>query len=393
MAARLTLLAFLRDTAAAEAARSAMAGRSAEVREGDVADAVKYLADHPSPEFLLVELPSAEAAPQLLDALADVVGAQTKVIAAGKVDTLSFYQWLVALGIHDYLLEPFTPAQLSASLAKGTQPAASAQAAPAERKLIAVIGARGGVGTTTVATHLAAISAVEHGLATALLDLDPHFGSVALGLDLEPGRGLRDALEKPDRIDALFLERVMVRPFDRLSILSAEEPLSEQIAAQPNAGEQLLAALGTQFSAVIADLPRQINPLTRYVLASADATVLVLERNLLNLRDALRIKDYIVDTLRRPAPLIVVNRAGLAPKHELAKGDFTKHYGAAEITELPYALEAFAAVNRGETLLENAKAKPLADKLRGLAARLLGSEATTEKPEKAEGLLGFLKGK
>ncbi len=315
---KLTLLAFLRDPASADAVR---ATRGGELHEGDVGDAVQFLKDNASPEFLLVEIPSAEAAPALLDKLADVVNPQTKVIACGPVDTLSFYQWLMGLGIHDYLLEPFTATQLAASLTKGAV-TASASTIPTERRLIAVIGSRGGVGTSTVATHLATLSAREHGRDTALLDLDPHFGSIALGLDLEPGRGLRDALEKPDRVDALFLERVMVKPFDRLSILSAEEPLSEAITAQPNAGEMLLAALGNQFSVLVADLPRQINPLTRHVLAHADTTVLVVERNLLNLRDALRLKDYIIDTLRRPAPLVVVNRAGHAPKHELSKGRF-----------------------------------------------------------------------
>src|SRR5690606_17403563 len=135
--------------------------------------------------------------------------------------------------------------------------------------LIGVIGARGGVGTTTIATNLAAIFAENYSRTTGLVDLDPYFGSVALSLDLEPGRGMRDALEKPDRIDGLFLDRVMIKPSPNLSILSAEEPLQEAITSQPTSGHMLFAALMEKFNVVVADMPRQMNPLTRHVYAHA----------------------------------------------------------------------------------------------------------------------------
>lgn len=374
------LLAFLRDEASATAVRSAMQaeGRQFEVHSGNVVQATKYLSDNPSPEILIVEAPSAEEAPKLLDKLADVVNPSTRVIVTGKIDTYRFYDWLIEIGIADYLLQPFNEVRLKAVLHKTVHTAAPAATAH-EKKLIAVIGTRGGVGTTTVAIHLAALFARELGIPTALLDPDVHFGAVALGFDLEPSRGLTDALEKPDRIDALFLERVMVKPFANLAILSAEEALQEQVAVQPTAAEALIGELQQQCPVVVVDLPRQINAFTHYVLAQADHTVLVAEPSLLNLRDALRIKDYLVDTLKRPAPFAVINRKGLAGKSELPKADFSKHYGAQPVAELPYIVEAFDAMSRGEILLGNVKGKPVVDPLRTLVGKFTGKKVGASK--------------
>lgn len=369
----LQLLAFLKDEASTAAIHTLMKAQGAayEVHAGSIAQATKHLADHPSPEILIVEVPSAEEAPKLLDTLADVVNPATRVIVSGKIDAFSFYTWLRDIGITDYLLQPFTEAQLKAMLAK---PAAAPAAAKeeAERTLIAVIGARGGVGTTMMAIHLAAIFAKELGMVTALFDPDPHFGSVALDFDLEANRGLTDALEKPDRVDALFLERVMVKPFANLSILSAEEVLHQPVHLHPTAAEALIGEMHALFPTIVVDLPRQMNPLSQYILAQANHTILVAEPSLLNLRDTLRIRDYLVDTLKRPAPHAIVNKMGIASKLELPMKEFAKHYGEAAFAEIPYIDEAFDAMNKGELMLAHAKGKPLCDPLRAIAGKISG---------------------
>ena len=95
----------------------------------------------------------------------------------------------------------------------------------------AVIGTRGGVGASTLATSLAWLFSADDKMPTALLDLDVHFGTGALALDLEPGRGLTDAIENPGRIDGLFIERAMIRANDHLAILSAEAPMNSPLTA------------------------------------------------------------------------------------------------------------------------------------------------------------------
>ncbi len=386
------LLAFLNDTASATAIRQRMEELGItdfKVEAGDVATATAFLKANPSPQTLLVELP-VEGTPALLDALADVVNPDCKVIGTGSTDTLSFYQWLLGLGLHDYLLAPFTAAQLTASMDKG-QTTIAAPSVPKVRKLVAVIGARGGVGTTTIATNLAALFALEQQLPTGLIDLDPHFGSVALGLDLEPGRGMRDALEKPERVDGLFLDRVMIKPFPGLGILSAEDPLHENLNPQANAGQVLFSALAEKFSILVADVPRHMNPLTRHVLAHADAVIVVAEPHLIDLRDALRIKDLLVEQMKRPAPFLLLNRVGVGGKQELSIGDFTKHFGTAPVASIKLLPEAYAASAQGELLMNNAKLKTVFDPLRQLAARISGVEA--EEKNSSGSLLSKLKTK
>ena len=366
------------------------------IEVGDAASAAQYFAQEASPEILIVEIGNAQEAPEQLDALADVLNPHTKVLATGNVDSIRFYQWLSDLGIEGYLLQPFSAAELKAAIAKGSikKPEAAGTAEKKIQKTIAVIGARGGVGTTMIAANLAAIFVQEYKISTALADLDPYFGSVALALDLEPGRGLRDALEKPDRVDGLFLERVMVKPFAGLGILSAEEPLMDTINMQPNAGEMIFAALHEKYTCMVVDLPRQMNPLSRYVLAHADHVIIVAEPQITSLRDTLRIKDYLVDQLKRPVPLVVLNKVGVSAANELSAKEFAKNYGHDVRAQFNFLHEIVAATAQGELLSATPKLNATLNPLRSIAREFMGKADEGEEPQTSGGgLLGRLKGK
>lgn len=381
------LLAYLSDGESAASIRALMNRQNITnfaVEPGTVSEATEFLKGHPSPHTLVVEVPNAETAPRLLDALADVVNPGTRVIVTGKVDTFSFYHWLLGLGIHDYLLQPFNEQQLASALIKGTAgaaPVAAAEKDTSPRKMVAFIGARGGVGTTTVATTVASIIANDFAMPTALVDMDAQFGSIALGLDLEPSRGLRDALEKPDRIDSLFLERVMMKPSPLLSILSAEEQLSELVTPHAQAGELLFAALREKFPMIVVDLPRQMNPLSRYVLSHADQVVVVAEPSLLALRDTLRLKDLVVETFKRPVPQVLINREGYS-KQEPSRSEFTKHLEIAPIGYVPYAAGVIGAAGRGDDVAKDSKLKNVTAPLRVLAEQLSGKTKPQDEPGK-----------
>ena len=388
------------NTASADAASLAakeLGFTQVKIETGDATSAAAYFAQHASPEILIVEIGNAQEAPAQLEALADVLNPHTKVIATGHVDSIRFYQWLSDLGIEGYLLQPFSSGELKAAIAKGSikKPVEAGAGDGPAKKLIAVVGARGGVGTTMIATNLAAILVQEFAITTALADLDPYFGSVALALDLEPGRGLRDALEKPDRVDGLFLERVMVKPFSGLGILSAEEPLMDTLTLQPNAGEMIFAALREKYTCMVVDLPRQMNPLTRYVLSTADHVILVAEPQITSLRDSLRLKDYLVEQLKRPAPLVVLNKVGVSASNELSAKEFGKNYGHEVHAQVAFMHDIVAATAQGELLSALPKLKNTLNPLRALTRELIGvkdeDEAKTQ--EGGGSFLGRLKGK
>ena len=122
--------------------------------------------------------------------------------------------------------------------------------------MAAVIGVRGGVGASTIATSLAWLMGDKAGRSTALLDLDVHFGTGALALDLEPGRGLTDAIENPSRIDGLFIERAMVRANEKLCVLSAEAPINQPMLTDGSAFYQLQEEIRHAFESTVLDLPR-----------------------------------------------------------------------------------------------------------------------------------------
>ena len=182
------------------------------------------------------------------------------VIAAGQVNDVRLYRDLVASGIQDYLLKPFSVDQMRDALAHAQMTIAGPRITEAavERPHLttAVIGVRGGVGASSIASSIAWLFGEKGRRSTALLDLDVHFGTGALALDLEPGRGLTDAIENPSRIDGLFIERAMVKANDKLAVLSAEAPINQPLTSDGAAFFQLQEEMRQAFECTVIDLPR-----------------------------------------------------------------------------------------------------------------------------------------
>lgn len=394
--ADLTFQAFLSHTDSQQTVKSYAdknGWSASQVHGGDITAAIAYLKDHPSPDILLVELPSAAEAPALLDKLADVCAPTTKVVATGQINEFSFYRWLTELGIVNYLLQPVKAEELDKTVQQIKQPVAVTEKKPQLGMLVAVIGTRGGVGATTAAVNLGYILSHEHKKKTAVVDLDPHFGTVAMAFDLEPGRGLKDAFEKPDRVDALFIDRVMIKQSEHLWILSSEEAASDEIKIAPRAAEHLLGFLRNRFSVVVVDIPRHLDDAGRQTLKQADHIIIVSEANLASLRDAMRLSDYCREKLRTKKPLHLLNRIGLAKKYELAKPNFEKSLNDKVSYEIPFIHEAFANSNVGEPMVKTATGGPAATVYRTMASDLLGGGPPEEEAKGIGKLKQMLLGK
>lgn len=366
------------------------------IRQGDIDAAAEHMKSSPSPEVLFIDVNSVESAPASFDKLADVCDPGVKVIVSGKINEYSFYCWLVDMGISSYLLKPLTQTALENAWRKATEVAAPAAAAVAAApvtngKVISVIGSRGGVGATTICTNLAWILAHQLEQKTALLDFDAQLGTVALSLDLEPGRGLRDALEKPERIDGLFLDRVMVKLDDQLSILSTEEGMEENITPNEGAVNALFTQTRPKYTQIVVDVPRFLTPFTRLALSSADHIVCVTELSLMGLRESLRYLEYCRDVLKVAPPIFVANKVGVAGKHQMPQSEFEKGLGAKIDFTVPLVPDAHAASTAGQVLVETAKNSPAVKALAALAARFVeGAEEKLGK-QKSGGKLSFLK--
>jgi pilus assembly protein CpaE len=320
--------AFVADEATAEILRPVVVEHGwapEKVNKGGLRNAVQTLSVSASPAILFVDL--SESADPLSDinALAEVCEPGTVVLAAGQVNDVRLYRDLLASGIQDYLLKPFTPDQLRDSFAhaqmtiSGPRIAESGSERP--HVMAGVVGVRGGVGASTIATSLAWLLGDKASRSTALLDLDVHFGTTALTLDLEPGRGLTDAIENPSRIDGLFIERAMVRANEKLCVLSAEAPMNQPFLTDGSAYYQLQEEMRNAFESTVLDLPRGMLVQHPHLVQDIHVAVVVVEFTLAATRDAIRILSWFKANAPQAKILVVANRVPAA-NHEISRKDF-----------------------------------------------------------------------
>jgi pilus assembly protein CpaE len=320
--------AFVSDDATADMLRPVAVehGWSPEkVNKGGLRNAVQSLSVSASPNILFVDLSESADPLNDINALAEVCEPGTIVIASGGVNDVRLYRDLVNSGIHDYLLKPFTVDQLRDTFAHAqailSGPRGEAQA-DKPHVMTAVIGVRGGVGASTIATSLAWLLGEKAHRSTALLDLDVHFGTGALALDLEPGRGLTDAIENPSRIDGLFIERAMVRANERLSVLSAEAPINQPLMTDGSAFFQLQEEMRNAFESTVLDLPRHMLIQYPHLVHDAHVAVVVTEMTLAATRDTIRILAWLKSNAPQTKVVVVANRTPSGGALEISKKDF-----------------------------------------------------------------------
>ncbi|RYD61197.1 MAG: pilus assembly protein CpaE, partial [Sphingomonadales bacterium] len=321
--------AFVCDEATAEALRpiAVELGWSPEkVNKGGLRNAVQTLSVSASPQVLFVDLSESGDPLNDINALAEVCEPGTVVIATGQVNDVRLYRDLVASGIHDYLLKPLNPDALRDTFAQAqtalNAPKLAETSSARPHCAVAVIGTRGGCGASTLATSLAWLLSEKHGRSTALLDLDVHFGTGALALDLEPGRGLTDAIENPSRIDGLFIERAMVKASDRLSVLSAEAPIHSPVMTDGAAFYQLQEEIRGAFESTVIDLPRGMLVNHPHLITDVQIAVLVTELTLASARDAIRILSWFKSNAPQTQVIVVANRVQQAAMLEISRKDF-----------------------------------------------------------------------
>jgi pilus assembly protein CpaE len=296
------------------------------VNKGGLRNAVQSLSVSASPQILFVDLAESGDPLNDINALAEVCEPGTVVIAAGQVNDVRLYRDLVASGIQDYLLKPLHPDALREAFghAQAMLNAPKLAEASVDRPhcAIAVIGTRGGVGASTMATSVAWLLSEKEKRSTALLDLDVHFGTGALTLDLEPGRGLTDAIENPSRIDGLFIERAMVKATEKLAVLSAEAPINSPLMTDGAAFYQLQEEMRAAFEATVVDLPRAMLVQHPHLISDIQAAVVVTELTLASARDTIRILSWLKTNAPQTHVTVVANRVHASGQLEISRKDF-----------------------------------------------------------------------
>jgi len=344
---------------------------------GGLRNAVQALSVSASPNILMVDLSESGDPLNDINALAEVCEPGTVVIAVGQVNDVRLYRDLLSSGIQDYLLKPLTAGQVRDSLtqAQAVFSAPRASDADAARRHIstAVVGTRGGVGASTLATSLAWVFSVDHKLPTALLDLDVHFGTGALALDLEPGRGLTDAIDNPSRIDGLFIERAMIRANEHLAILSAEAPINAPLMTDGSAFVQLEEEFRQAFEMTVVDLPRNMLINFPHLLADVNVVVVAAEMTLASARDTIRILSWLKANAAHAQPIVVANKVQPSMT-EIGKADFEASIERKIDFMIPYDLKAATtAAKLGQVFVDASRASKASAVMRQLAERVMGA--------------------
>ena len=371
--------AFICDDAALDVLRPViieMGWQPEKCNKGGLRNAVQSLSIAASPNILMVDLSESGDPLSDINALAEVCEPGTVVIAEGQVNDVRLYRDLVASGIHDYLLKPLSPAQVRDALVNAQSVFANPKQhdpATAKRHIsTAVIGTRGGVGASTIATSLAWLFSADEKSPTALLDLDVHFGTGALALDLEPGRGLTDAIENPGRIDGLFIERAMIRANDHLAILSAEAPMSSPLMTDGSAFVQLEEEFRQAFEMTVIDLPRNMLINFPNLLSDVNVVLVVAEMTLASARDAIRILSWLKTNASHAQPIVIANKVQVGVS-EISKADFEASIERKINFTVPYDIKAATnAAKMGQTFADANRSSKAGMALRDIAKAVLG---------------------
>jgi pilus assembly protein CpaE len=382
-------MAFVTDveTGQAIATRFQERGLSAVVSAGGVRKSVELFQSTPSPKLLFIDLSGLDQPMNEIDALAEVCEPGTTVVALGDQNDVSLYRTLTSAGITDYLVKPLSAEGIDMAMdAAAEVPTSPDGESAVSGKVLAFIGAHGGVGTTTLAVNTAYAIATEMGKQVAIVDLDLKFGSVSLALDVEPGRGLREALQHPERIDGLFVAGAAIGVSDRLYVLGSEEPLEDGVEFHSDALELLLTELRRSFDVVVLDIPRALA--VQQQAALADATIAVVsDMSLLGVRDTLRLCGFAKRAYSDGKVVTVINRVGGDRKGEVPKGDFEKGIEGKIDVIVPEDKKTMAiASHAGKAIAAVAKRSKVANAMRDIAKAALppedGGDGSSKKPKK-----------
>ncbi len=324
---------------------------SVKTRMGGVAMALSTYREEQTPNVIILEVGADRAAFLAdLDGLAEFCDDGTRVVVFGGINDVTLYRALIARGVSDYLIEPFEPIEVIRVVSElyGKPGAASLG------RIIAVYGAKGGVGASMVSHHVGWSIASKLDMATVIADFDLPFGTAGLDFNLDPLQGLAEAVFSSDRLDGTMLDRLMSKAGDRLSLLSAPATLARDYDFDADAFDSLMDLLRASAPAVVLDIPHMWTAWTRRLLLGADEVVLVAEPDLGNLRNVKNILDLLGPARANDAKAkLVMNRVGLPRRPEIDVKEFAGGLNITPSVVIPFDAKTFGtASNNGQMVAE-----------------------------------------
>lgn len=381
-APRVSVQAFCETVETAAAVQSAGEDRRLgkahlKIQMGGMAAATEAYRSAPTPNVIILETEGRSDILTGLDQLATVCDAGTRVVVISRVNDVGLYRELVRRGVSDYVIAPVTTLDIVRSICG----LFSAPEAKAVGRIIAVVGAKGGVGASTIAHNVAWAIARDLTLDSVVADLDLAFGTAGLDYNQDPPQGIADAVFSPDRVDTAFVDRLLSKCTDHLSLLAAPATLDRVYDFGAEAFNSIFDTLRATMPCIVLDVPHQWSGWTKRALIGADDILIVAAPDLANLRNTKNMFDLL--RASRPndrPPIYCLNQVGVPKRPEINVGEFAKAIEAQPIVSIPFDPQMFgSAANNGQMIAEIAANHRTAEMFLQIAQRLTG-RGETKKP-------------
>ena len=358
-----------------------MAKAHVKLNMGGAPAAVEAYKSAPTPNVVVLEAPAGrDALLGQLEELAQFCDAGTKVVVLGKLNDIVLYRQLIARGVSEYLVAPFGVVDFVQAMSQ----LFSVPGAKPLGRVIAVVGAKGGVGASTVAHNLAWTLASLTEMATIIADFDLAFGTAGLDYNQDPPQGVAEAVFAPERVDTVLVERLLSKCGDHLSLLAAPAMLDRVLDFGEGSFDSLVDAMRASTPWVVLDVPHQWSGWARRILVAADEVVVVASPDLANLRNAKNLIDNVKGArLNDAPPRLVLNGVGMLKRPEIAAAEFAKAVETGPTAVIPHDAKLFgAAANNGQMIAEIEPNGKTAQVFTDLASALAG-RTDVRKPKRS----------
>jgi pilus assembly protein CpaE len=372
---RVSVQAFCESVETAAAVQSAGEDRRLgkahlKIQMGGVSAAIEAYRSAPTPNVIVLEADARTDILGGLDQLATVCDPGTRVVVIGRINDVTLYRELVRRGVSDYVITPVGALDIVRSICN----LFSAPEAKSVGRIIAVVGAKGGVGASTVAHNVAFAIARDLAMDSVVADLDLAFGTAGLDYNQDPPQGIADAVFSPDRVDTAFLDRLLSKCTDHLSLLAAPATLDKVYDFGDDAFDSIFDTLRTTMPCIVLDIPHQWSGWTKRALIGADDILIVAAPDLANLRNTKNIFDLLKAS--RPndrPPLYCLNQVGVPKRPEINVAEFAKAIESQPIASIPFDPQMFgSAANNGQMIAEISAGHRTTEMFLQIAQRLTG---------------------
>jgi pilus assembly protein CpaE len=283
----------------------------------------------------------------------------------------------VRRGVSDYVIGPVSPLDVVRSICS----LFAASEAVALGRIIAIIGAKGGVGASTVAHNVAWAIARDLALDSVVIDLDLAFGTAGLDYNQDPLQGIANAVFSAERLDTTVMEGLLANCTDPLSLLAAPATLDRVYDFGADAFDSIFDTLRLTTPCIVLDVPHQWSAWTKRILVGADDILIVAEPDLANLRNTKNMLNILKAS--RPndrTPLYCLNQVRMSKRPEIDVRGFAKTIESQPIAAIPFDARMFGtAANNGQMIAEISANHRTTKMFLQIAQRLTG-RGETKKP-------------